>query len=374
MPSTSSTRPARRLWYFSAALALLLVAGCATPPPAPVNKAPVAQQQPPPLVLRGSHPQRYVVQPGDTVWNVSAKFLHDPWRWQELWPQGRRPHLYPGDVIELHRTGSKTQLQLAQGERPTIKLKPKVQYGPLGETEVAANLAAANGPIPTITPDAIRSFLDNSVVLSSAAWKAAPYIIGSADGRPLMISDNIVFARGAEFDQPAYSIYRPRGVYRDPVTHAFLGFDMLYIGRAVLQQVGDPTTLRLKAVRRPVKPGDRLLPEYQRKPLFTFSTRAAPPDSHGYILGVLGNDADIISRYDSVAVDLGSDDGMQRGMVLAVYHPGNALTDPLTGAAVKLPHSRAGLVVLFSVFDRVSYGLVAEADQPIRIHDLVTTP
>lgn len=361
-------------WCLLFSLTALVIGGCTTPQSVP-PKATRVQKRPPPLVLRDSHPQHYVVQPGDTVWGVSEKFLHDPWRWHELWPRDEGPKLYPGDVIELRHAGSKAQLRLAQGQqRRTIKLKPKVHYSKLGKSEVIQNRAASNRPIPTLTPEAIRPFLDNSVVLSNAAWKAAPYIIGSADGRPLMITDNVVFAQGARFDRSTYAIYRPQGVYRDPSSHAFLGFNMLYIGLADVQHVGNPTTVRLKAVQRPVAPGDRLLPEQKRRPLFNFSTRAAPPDSRGYILSSLGSDPGIITRYDTVAVDLGRDDGMRRGSVLAVYHTAHGLIDPLSGAAVKLPRSRAGLIVLYSVFDRVSYGLVAEANQPIAIDDLVEAP
>ena len=55
--------------------------------------------------LREGFPQQYTVVTGDTLWDISGKYLREPWKWPELWqanPQIENPNLiYPGDTLSL---------------------------------------------------------------------------------------------------------------------------------------------------------------------------------------------------------------------------------------------------------------------------------
>jgi len=90
--------------------------------------------------LAPNHPERYVVVRGDTLWDISEKFLTDPWRWPDVWefnPQIENPHLiYPGDVIVLTYVDGKPVLRVLKGgetgETKTLRLSPKVRTQNVG--------------------------------------------------------------------------------------------------------------------------------------------------------------------------------------------------------------------------------------------------
>ena len=77
-------------------------------------------------VLRADHPEQYVVVKGDTLWDISARFLEKPWLWPQIWkknPQVQNPDLiYPGDIIRLTYIDGKPYLTVNEArprtERP----------------------------------------------------------------------------------------------------------------------------------------------------------------------------------------------------------------------------------------------------------------
>ena len=320
----------------------------------------------PPLYLKAGHPQRYTVQFGDTIWSIAERYLDNPWRWRELWPEAalndESTSLYPGDTIEVVDLDGQPMLRLVEGDRSTIKLSPQMRVEYIDKK------------VPPITREAVQAFVDDSVVLSEADWKGTPYIIAGTDGRNFMQAGTTVFARGADFDQAEYRVFRPEGELHDPDSNAFLGFSLVYVRDAMLEQEGDPARLQLTSTRQPVRAGDRLLPASEfGEGVFSFDPVSAPPDSFGQILK-LPDDNIAAQRYSTVIVNLGDLDGMQPGSVLEVFNPPTQAEDPLTGASVELPGDRAGLIVLYRVFDRVSYGLVTHTQRPIRVSDPVREP
>ena len=83
-------------------------------------------------VLRADHPEQYVVVKGDTLWDISARFLEKPWLWPQIWkknPQVQNPDLiYPGDSIRLTYVDGKPYL--------TVNEAPNTNQAPVGAIDV----------------------------------------------------------------------------------------------------------------------------------------------------------------------------------------------------------------------------------------------
>jgi len=375
-----------------AALALMLtLAACASGPepdagsaaaePAATastqEAAPAPQKKVTRESVKPSHPVRYTVKRGDTLWDIAAKFLRDPWVWPEIWsvnPQIENPHLiYPGDVITLAWVGGEPRLRVSRpGVQPTgdnvEKLEPQVRERPLDEA------------IASIPGDAIRQFLNRPRVVTREQLDSAPYILGTYEGHLISAAGNDVFARGFPNNRPQaqrYAVVRPGEPLVDPATEETLGYEAIHVGRAAVRDAGPPARLELTDSTREILRGDRLLPADSQ------------PSRPRYVPKTPGRrvSGDIIKLFDAISqvgtnqiviMNLGRREDMEVGTVLGVEQSGGTIADPYAQdnevEYVDLPPQRVGTVMIFRVFDRVSYGLVLKATRPIQVHDTVTNP
>lgn len=344
--------------------------------------------------LRPDHPERYVVQKGDTLWDIAEHFLRDPWLWPEIWrvnPGIDNPHLiYPGDVLVLTYEDGRPVLRLERraegeapgpgaeppppeaerverparpGERPLVKLSPRVR-----------ELELDREAIPPIPIDAIQQFLSRPRVLTAREFETAPYIVSVGKEHLVAGTDYRVYARGLEpYDSSAFTVYRRGEVYRDFPSGEILGYEALHVGDAVLERSGDPAAIRLARTKREVLTGDRLFPVREDEIDRQFMPRAPQEEVDGRIISVIDGVSQI-GQHQVVVLNLGHEDGIRAGHVMAVFQTGATVRDPYTEAPVTLPDERAGIVMVFRPFERVSYALVMKATRAMHVHDRVRTP
>lgn len=354
----------------------LVVSACAstpTPPP-PVTAAsaprpPVESVDSSPAAV-GSVPVRlehYTVMPGDTLWGIARRFLDDPWRWRELWrdnPDIRDPHhIYPGDTISYVRDGDGPgHLTVSQRALPVIKLSPKLRVEPLPPE-----------PVPTVSKVVLDKFLVHARVVDEAVLDKAPYILGSAERRLLGgAAPDEVYAMGlVNNGRVEYGVYKRGITYRND-DGDLLGYELKQVAKARLLRFGQPSVLRLVQTSYSVTRGDLVLPNPAGGD-YRFLPQAPPAKSQGHILSVFGG-IRMIGQYDSVSLDLGKTDGILPGQVFAVLQPRDALRDPRSGDRVRGYDRRAGLLMVYQVFEHVSHAVVMEARVPLRVHDLVAAP
>ncbi len=339
-----------------------------------------AAKNPPPAV-RADAPNVYVVKRGDTLWDISKRYLRDAWRWPEIWavnPQLKNPHLiYPGDRLLLCKIAGRTVVGVDQGDgcvgierrmsssdSSSYKLEPRVRIEPL---DVA---------VPAIPLGAIKSWLVNSRVVSNETLKNAPYVLAAKDRRVITAAGDTIYVRGASLVAgDSYGVYREGQVYVDPETKEFLGREARLVARGIVTGVsGDLATIELTdSFQQEVREGDRILAELppNMPPVFYPSNpEGVPPGRLIQVMDSIGSAA----VGSVIAINRGEREGVKTGNVFAVNHRGALVRDDKKGDVVRLPSQRAGLAMVFSTFDRMSYAYVVESDSVLKVGDEVVAP
>lgn len=316
------------------------------------------------VALNPDHPEQYVVKRGDTLWDIAAMFLRDPWYWPEIWyanPQVANPHLiYPGDVLTLVYIDGRPRIVLERGGGRD-RLEPRVRAEPLEEA------------ILTIPYDRIAAFLSRPAVLDRDTAENAPYILSSRRGHLVHGAQSEVYVRGGEFAvEQDYSVMRVGDRLRDPDTGDVLGYQGIYVGQGQVVRDGDPATLYLVSTEREALNGDKLLPvDLDAPPRFV--PRAPEQAVDGSIIHVLDG-VSLVGAYQVVTLNRGASDGLAPGHVLAVWQAGQQTADRFGGGKVQLPDEYAGYLMVFKTYEDLSYGLIMQAENEIRVLDKVRNP
>jgi len=360
--------------YFKKSLAsflLLFVAGVALAADAPPRAG--AAQSSEEIVLHPNYPARYVVRTGDTLWDIASRFLRDPWRWPDVWDFENKienpQFIYPGDVVVLVKSNGKPMLKVQRSEAKaaTTRLAPKIRSTKLDRA------------IPTLPIDAIKQFVSQPRVLAERDLKSSGYVVASAGDHLIGGIGDQIYARGLPAGKNTnFAIYRTGKAYQNTGSKSdeLLGYEAIYVGTAVVKTFGDPSTLQIIDATRETLIGDRLLPMARQETETQWVPRAPEAPMEGRIIDVVDAVARV-GQFQTVVLNLGEMDGLQRGHVLAVYRAGTDARDVISSDAretVQLPDTRAGLAMVFRTFDRVSYALIMKAEQDIRLYDAVRKP
>ncbi|HEV7611970.1 MAG TPA: LysM peptidoglycan-binding domain-containing protein [Steroidobacteraceae bacterium] len=326
--------------------------------------------------LNPNAPDSYVVKRGDTLWGIAKVFLRDPWFWPEIWqvnPQVQNPHLiYPGDTLRLVYIEGRPTIMLQRGD--AARVLPRIRSQPL------------EGAVTTIPYETVAAFMSKPSVLAKEQIKDAPYVLATRDRHVVMANGDTLYARG--FSAPVelgthYNVVRVGEALRDPDDNRIVGYDGIFTGAGHVTRGGDPTTLIMTESARETEPGDKLFAGGVDVPL-DFIPSPPKTKTNGRIMAV-SNGVTVIGQYEVVVINRGSADGLAPGNVLAVFQAGEVIRDSankgflnegarLGAKKVRLPDERTGTFMVFKTFDHLSYGLIMEATDVIRVADLVENP
>jgi len=314
--------------------------------------------------LADDHPNEYTVQVGDTLWDIAAKFLKDPWYWPEIWyinPEIVNPHLiYPGDVLGLVYVEGRQMV--APVRASTYRLSPSARATPLTEA------------VTSVSYEDIAAFLSTGAVLQRDEIDQLPYLLATKGDHLVAAAGNTVYIRRNTSDAlgQRFNIVQVGDKLIDPDNNDVIGYEGKIVGSGTLRRGGDPATMAITESTQEAKQGDLLIPTETNLPL-NFFPKAPSTNIDGRIISVVGGVSQI-GQYMVVVLNRGSGDGLAVGDVLTVFQDGAEVADHVEGGTVKLPDESAGTIMVFKTFGEISYALVMEATTAIHKFDHVRNP
>ncbi len=316
--------------------------------------------------LADDAPDTYTVVRGDTLWDISGRFLKQPWRWPEVWrmnrDQIRNPHLiYPGQVIVLDRSGPWLSIGRPVGTGDQ-RLSPRIYSEPVDEA------------IPSIPVSVIEPFLTRPLIVDDAQLAGAGTVIATETSRVFMGNGDTVFAKDVDPAHDVWHIFRPARPVVDPATRELLGHEAQYLGTARVSAHGVPATLTILSAVEEIGTGDRLMRD-DLPTVFSYVPHAPEVEIEGRLIGIYRGVVET-GRNHVVTLNIGARDGLEQGHVLALYRNRGSVVHRENGTSevFHLPEHRYGLVFVFRVFDRLAYALIMDTDGPATIGDSVRRP
>ena len=336
--------------------------------------------------LKPDAPEHYVIQPGDSLWNIAKKYTDDPWEWRQLWksnPQVSNPNrIYPGDELSIvngkiiYKRNFKGASNKKQGGMRTVKLTPEMR-------EVPIELG-----LPVISYDYLRGKFVDMEIVSAEELKALPYIVGFEDDRLMGYTNLKAFVKGDLTPGKTYDVYERgtthKGVKLEDISkgkkkkNTEIGTELLKTGEVIVENSKDGiSTVYIKSItNKGLAPSQFLI---EQAPMSTignlyFEPKSAPQKTEAEVVATPGM-LKSVAVGGNVVLDKGFDSALSPGDLLLVQQADIFKNDPMNPSKrIRIPGQAAGMVMIYKVFDRMSLGIVIESTKPIQRNMMAVTP
>jgi hypothetical protein len=373
----------------------------AQPAPAPASEAPT----PPDAVELGARtaegggtlppPDTYTIRPGDTLWDLSGRFLNNPWYWPKVWsynPEIDNPHwIYPGNLLRFYPSEDQAPVRaepVAAGEAPAETGDEEAPEAPreledfskadmkAPESEEIKEAVAVSGPykIGYVPPRSLLVRHDAFVTPRELAESGS--IAAAAIDKLLLVSLDRAYAH-FEREAPVkvgetYVIYKTLRQVKHPITGELFGYQTVVLGSARVTAVDEhAATLQIQQSFDVIERGAMLGP-WTEKALRRVERKPNELEVRGRIIGGQVPVLTLFGENHVVFLDKGSADGVQEGNTFKVVRAGDPYGEPkLPVWDPTLPMESIAELLVFDVKEKASAALVLRGLREVVIGDRV---
>jgi len=336
--------------------------------------------------FRADAPDQHVVVKGDTLWDISGKFLDLPWCWPTVWGMNREeianPHwIYPGQIIWFDRAAGRLRLGNRIDANSGVNDPSKLRLQPQLRTEGLGKDAVTSIPAGVIEP-----FLTQPLIIEDDELKGAPRVIATQEGRVFLGKDDKAYVRGELNGHTSFQVFRPGKPLKDPVTKQVIGHEAFYLGTLKLQSEAQPGsgsdvhTFMVASAKEEMGKGDQLR-AIPPMPMQNYVPHPPEQKLESRVVAIYGG-VTHAGQNQVVSINRGKLDGLDVGAVLQLYHAGRTVSDStaakgwlgMSEQKVRLPDEEVGSLFIFRVFKHISYGLIMQVSAPVEVGDVAKSP
>ncbi|WP_316672413.1 LysM peptidoglycan-binding domain-containing protein [uncultured Tolumonas sp.] len=343
------------------------------------------------LSLRKDHPDKYIVKKGDTLWDISGRFLTKPWLWPRLWDMNKQiknPHwIYPGDRLRLKWVNGQPKLVLEQSDaregKHHIKLAPKVR------------IEENQSPVSTVELSEISQFLRADMVADmNTDLEHVPYVLGENNDTSIFMSKGqTIHVRGKPDLNTNYGVYRVGNTYKDDQTGEELGRQLELVGVVQPKAIGDNNISAVDVVSSfsEIRRGDRLLPMLSESSIDAFFIPEPGNLTKPAHIIDIPMKSTYVGKYDTVIIDKGARENLKPGDVFGIVRPGAEVVDNgpdhvsyqqdssigqklMNKQSTVLSADHIGEVMVIKVYQKTSLAIVMNSRDMVRAGYAVENP
>jgi len=317
----------------------------------------------------------YTIIRHDTLWDISERFLKDPFKWPYLWklnPYIKNPDLiYPGDVVKVvpftTEEGAGKDVGIDVGSLPVVSLSDDGSKVVVLEPEKPVE----RRPEPK-GPAYGGADLRRNGFISRKGLKSSGIILRAMDGRLLLSGKDKVFLsfydKSSVHDGERYTIFTEGELVKHPITGKTMGRMVDILGTLVITRANGVVEGRIETAVAEIEVGAKLMPYNESPREVRITSSDAPLD--GYVIAALTGKENL-AKGDIIYIDKGTRDGVEQGRLLKVLRNRGSMRDPISGKMVKLPPSEIGAVVVVEAGKRTSSAIVIKSLKTIVAGDHV---
>lgn len=396
----------------------------AAPAQKPENAPVVTEQSPRPppdgsIQPVAGAPEEYTILKGDTLWDLSQKFLNNPWYWPKIWslnPGIENPHwIYPGNKLRIvpgeggAQAPAQVQAPPEQGVDATSASAAEEPQAPgLDATEastsvtppVSADLEVVGkdsrenkAALNSVSMSGKLAFTPPPVVTVRASGLVTPEELANAGHLDASFEEKEMLAtydtayvdfRGEVPAKPGDKliIFRPDGTIMNPVTHRKVADQTKTVGVVkVLSVQGNQATVQVERTFEEIARGDLVRPWTPQDK--RVAPKANTADVSGIIVQAVNPGLSTFGEANEVFIDKGSSDGVQEGNTFAVVRHGDGLSNTLVtdsmaqgeggnrAMSVKTPDENVGLLLVIDTKEHLSTAIVVKSVRELAPGDVV---